>query len=614
MLPRPNLLLRTRTLLALAVLGTIPSGCISVRFTECGPFTDNCGSGPLLSNLHLGSCGDPPTELPLEHDSCGELLATAEQLEKKGDARCVDWYFAATRAAWQDRYTCPGGDDPWASYNAALAELLRAGQCFRRLDPRQGLVVHQGAEVLVIPVVHHRFVWAAEDFQKLLPPPTGGERYLTRRYERRGIGTPVVVERRQNSLDPNESRFMPSKSWFSATAVMRFDQAPSSHRDVPPFSTPVLEFHDPLRVCKLRIEGEGLELACDQSAALAVALKSIPATYLAGFLQPGQLESETTLRFLESYQPGKIPVVLIHGLYSDPGSCWADLINDLRSCPSFVERYQLWFFRYPTGAVFLQSAATLRQELQAAADQLGSGASDDSLQQMVLIGHSMGGLVAKLQITSSEDKIWRRVSNRPFDEIQTTASTRAFLAQGVFFEPASHVRRVVFIATPHQGSSEANALIGRLASSLVQRPEEVEARQRQLARDNPGAFTSFVARGLPTTVDLLETSSPLLEAMREMQIPCYVRLHDIIGVACPLGLSGPSDGIVSASSAEHPGYTSRLYLPKKHTSIHRSTEAATEVMRILDEHWRETREPKLNESTTRHLEAEPPRSTPPLLP
>ena len=59
------------------------------------------------------------------------------------------------------------------------------------------------------------------------------------------------------------------------------------------------------------------------------------------------------------------PVVLIHGLYSDPQS-WADMINDLRASSQFSQRFQVWTFRYPTGQGFLQSAAKLRAELQAA--------------------------------------------------------------------------------------------------------------------------------------------------------------------------------------------------------------------------------------------------------
>src|SRR6185369_12819958 len=105
-------------------------------------------------------------------------------------------------------------------------------------------------------------------------------------------------------------------------------------------------------------------LAFDLTAPLAKTLEVAPRPYLAGFIEPGGAVAAARLSFLEPYQPRKVPLVLIHGLFSDPQG-WADLINDLRAAPGFADRFQIWVFRYPTGQGFLQSAAVLRKELQA---------------------------------------------------------------------------------------------------------------------------------------------------------------------------------------------------------------------------------------------------------
>ena len=168
-------------------------------------------------------------------------------------------------------------------------------------------------------------------------------------------------------------------------------------------------------------------------------LQQAPRSYFAGFVEPGRANPPPGSTSLEPYQPGKAPVVLIHGLYSDPQS-WADLINDLRAAPRFTQQNQIWVFRYPTGQGFLQSAAALRRELRAAVDTLDPAASDPALRQMTLIGHSMGGLVAKLQVAHSDELVWSRLANRPLEEIVTTPSTRAFLAQTCYFVPSPNVR------------------------------------------------------------------------------------------------------------------------------------------------------------------------------
>ena len=88
--------------------------------------------------------------------------------------------------------------------------------------------------------------------------------------------------------------------------------------------------------------------------------------YLEGFLDPRDAEVKPKLLFMEPYQRGKIPLVLIDGLYSDPNT-WVDAVNELWRGPDIYRQYQIWCYRYPTGGAVLESAAKLREQLMLAA-------------------------------------------------------------------------------------------------------------------------------------------------------------------------------------------------------------------------------------------------------
>ena len=42
---------------------------------------------------------------------------------------------------------------------------------------------------------------------------------------------------------------------------------------------------------------------------------------------------------------------------------------------------------------------------------------DAALRRMVLIGHSQGGLLVKMQSISTGDRLWNAVSRKPLDEL-----------------------------------------------------------------------------------------------------------------------------------------------------------------------------------------------------
>ena len=170
---------------------------------------------------------------------------------------------------------------------------------------------------------------------------------------------------------------------------------------------------------------------------------------------------------------------------------------------------------------------------------------DPGIANTALIGHSMGGLVCKLAVTYSGDQLWCSVANRPLAEINATAEVRQRLQDMFYFEPVPFVRRVVFIGTPHDGSQVASRLAGRLTSLCVQQPAAERIEHAWLIKQNPGVFSPEISRHIPTSVDLMEPSSRLLQAIQTLCPGENVQLHNIIGVGCLSPLEGCGDGVVA---------------------------------------------------------------------
>ena len=115
---------------------------------------------------------------------------------------------------------------------------------------------------------------------------------------------------------------------------------------------------------------------------------------------------------VEPFDPNRIPVVMVHGLWSSP-TTWMEMFNDLRAFPEIRSRFQFWFFLYPTGQPFWVSAAQLRDTLaEVARDVSIRTVRNPNLDQLVLVGHSMGGLVSMLQTLESGDDFWRLLSRQ----------------------------------------------------------------------------------------------------------------------------------------------------------------------------------------------------------
>jgi pimeloyl-ACP methyl ester carboxylesterase len=520
------------------------------------------------------------------------IYAQANELHRRGQPECVDAYFRACLAAESgcsiaNLVAIEETQLAWRTYHDALTALIALGQHYGRLDPRRGLFIASAGGWRVIPVRHHGFAWRADDFDQLLVVGRYASSSLTRHYQSPGIGVPLVALR----IASGDEAFHRPAQPFAATALLRSPPAidgDSAALGAAADATVAIDLFNPHIFDQAALGGEQRAIVRDLTAPLAYLAKETPRRYLEGFLLPDVAEVESQLVMLEPYQPGKIPVVFIHGLLSDP-TTWLNAVNELRSHGDLYARYQFWFFRYPTGDQFLRSAADLREQLEVARRTFDPCGEDPAMRHLLLVGHSMGGLVARLQVANSGDILWRQVSRQPLSTLVATAEQREMLRRSLFFEANPAVSRVVFIATPHAGSSYANRPVGRLGASLVRVSQQRDHKYEHLIANNPHAFSPEIGGGLPTSIDLLEPSSHILAGIGQLPVRPCVRLHSIIGTGRLLVGEGPSDGVVPVSSAQIRGVASDRFVEAQHSEILSKPETLDELHRLLWEHADELR-------------------------
>src|SRR2546427_2740671 len=83
----------------------------------------------------------------------------------------------------------------------------------------------------------------------------------------------------------------------------------------------------------------------------------------------------------------------------------------------------------------------------------------------------MGGLICRLMITDAGDKIWRDFFATPPVKTPLASDTRKLLEEALVFDHRPDVQRVIFISTPHRGSTLASGWIGRIGAALVRTPQ-----------------------------------------------------------------------------------------------------------------------------------------------
>jgi pimeloyl-ACP methyl ester carboxylesterase len=300
------------------------------------------------------------------------------------------------------------------------------------------------------------------------------------------------------------------------------------------------------------------------------------------FLAPAEhIPSQLILN--QPFQPGLIPVVFVHGTFSSPVT-WAEMANSLTADPVLRQRYQLWSFIYGSGNPLVQSIADLRAALTAEVQRHDPEGTNAALRQMVVIGHSQGGLLTKATAVETGDRIWRVLSTNRLEDLKISDAQRAEIRRWVFYEPLPFVRRVVFIATPHRGSYLSGGFARRLGQRLVSLPGALVSSGTEVLQLAEGSDAGkFFGGKVPTSLDGMSPKNPGLLAMVDLPVVPSIKAHSIIPVLGDGDYRQGRDGVVAYQSAHVDYVESELIVSSKHTCLNHPA-TIEEVRRILHEH------------------------------
>lgn len=415
----------------------------------------------------------------------------------------------------------------------------------------------------------------SEGFDSILLTDQFRVRGLSARNREPGIGAPVICVRPEK----------PGLSFRTSTPATVLLSGPFTLKDLEATnSVATLGLYSPFETTSVSIGAAEVPLEADLTTHLAYNLNDSRIWRLGrlDFLAPAE-HIKSQLLHNQPYCPDRIPLVFVHGTFSSPLT-WAEMANTVVSDPVLRQKYQVWSFIYGSGNPLAQSVSDFRIALQSEIDRLDPQGTNANLRQMVIIGHSQGGLLTKGTVIHTGEEIWRVFSTNRFDELKVTDSQRAQLRQWLFLEPLPFVKRVVFIATPHRGSYLSGGLARRLAQRVVNLPSALMTRSEDLFHLTAGSEQGKFFRGrLPTSLDGMSPKNPGLLAISEVPIVPSVKAHSIIPVKDNKNLQKARDGVVSYASAHLDGVESECIVLSKHSCLNQPA-TIREVRRILHKH------------------------------
>jgi len=345
-----------------------------------------------------------------------------------------------------------------------------------------------------------------------------------------------------------------------------------------------LELYDTYETAAVEVGGVRIPLEGDTSAPLAYGLNNSFVWDL-GLDQFFSYEEKipSDIHFTQPYAPGRIPVVFVHGTFSSP-VWWAQMWNTLRNDRQLRERYQFWHFAYNSGNPIAYSAANLRRRILETIEELDPTGTDPALQQMVVIGHSQGGLLTKLTVTDTGDKLWRAYFDTDFEDADLRPEVKEKVREYAFIKPLPCVKRVVFLSTPHRGSYLANSFVRQVTRWFMDLPGEVmSVGEALVTARQPSAVPAEVRKSVPTSLDQMSPKNVYLLALAEIPVAPGVQAHSIIGVKGGGPIEDGADGVVKYASAHVDYVESELVLRCGH-GTQTQPAAIEEVRRILLEH------------------------------
>lgn len=412
--------------------------------------------------------------------------------------------------------------------------------------------------------------------------PAAGLRFrgLRNIYQRDGFGSEFVAigATPGDTGDPwREPNYVP------LTAALEF---PGTHLDSVLSTNDVRMYaKNPYLDSSITLDGQSIPLAANFTAPYGVwlARSGFARQSIRSLLGRGGLAKPEVL-LMQPYDPDRLTVIMLHGLASSP-EAWINVVNEVMGDAQLRRTYQVWEVYYPTNAPVAANLLQIRRAIDDTLHHFDPSGRAVASNHVVLIGHSMGGVIARLLVSSSDDKLWSAVPARADLSATSKQKLRQRLAPYLQFKPMPQVTRAVFLAAPHRGTPVARWRLARWIGDLIRLPITLLEEGKGIADAVQGKdATPGKPAHLPNSIDNLSDTDPFIEAASTLPISPNVHYHTIVGVYKPgAPLADSDDGVVPYASAHLDGADSELAVPSWH-DVQETPQAIIELRRILRLH------------------------------
>jgi hypothetical protein len=504
----------------------------------------------------------------------GQMIKRALGRPEKTPEAQIGHYLDAAALAAGTMKVQPENDEARRAYNFAIGRIFDVVDD-AKLEPWKAPVSCPGAEAVwsFSLKAHHHGGYEPSYFQ-IRPADRYefGGRLVTQRTVKEGVGAPMVVKSQGVDFTQKDPFIMGKTVYYGMTVLLDF-----RGREC------IATYYDPLRLETVPFGGRSVPLAADFTAPIALALAELKPrkAEIERLVRPDHFAGTSRLARLQPYEENKIPILCIHGL-GDSQATWAPLIETLRGDATIRQNYQFWFYTYPTGYPYPLMAADLRKQL----DLMRK--AHPGHKKFVVIGHSMGGMIARELITDSGMKIWNAYFDLPPDRLPVAPEARQVLERALIFNHRADVSRVIFTSASLGGSDVAVGFMGKLGRRLIGSSSSVlgsfDDTMKAVSHAKPGATGAPIV-AMPNSIDALDPENRFILTINRIPPVKGIPYHSIIadrGKGGNLDKTKPvsTDGLVPYWSSHIDGAESEIIVPSGHWSNQHPL-AIAEVRRIL---------------------------------
>lgn len=315
---------------------------------------------------------------------------------------------------------------------------------------------------------------------------------------------------------------------------------------------------------------------------------------LADLELPGLFNAELADNKLGIYsvtplQTNKQPLLMIHGLNSSP-LIWYELTMAVLQDEELKQRYQIWHAFYPSGPPPFYNSMRLRKKLDELQAMLKARGGSNQLDEIVVVGHSMGGVISKTMVQTTDYLLWDLSFTERPEQLGYAKQELDNIKDIFIFDARPYIDKVVFIDTPHGGSETSESVVAKVASWFINLPKNFTLLMSNFILKLGADKITLPMReylndgGGPHSVQVLSPRHPLLQGLNKLE---YQRpVYSIVGSDGPLSCqdekscSQISDGVVPFFSAHQSKAVQEIIVPSNHNS-YQSPPALEFLLQVL---------------------------------